>query len=86
MHVCVFIYKIIIHSAPTYIIQTQTFILDAINCINTCGILPTGNPIQKYHDSSYLKWFTHISYFFMDFKLSCRKADSSNWYHLCAAT
>jgi len=32
MHVCVFIYKkIIIHSAPTYIMLTKTFILDAIN-------------------------------------------------------
>jgi len=26
-----YIYKIIIHSAPTYIMLTQTFILDVIN-------------------------------------------------------
>jgi len=32
MHMCIYIYKIIIHSTHTYIImQTQTFILDAIN-------------------------------------------------------
>ena len=32
MCVCIYIYiKIIIHSTHTYIMQTQTFILDAIN-------------------------------------------------------
>jgi len=28
--VCIYTYKTIIHSAPTYIMKTQTFILDAI--------------------------------------------------------
>jgi len=31
MCVYLYIYKIIIHSAPTYIKEIQTFILDAIN-------------------------------------------------------
>jgi len=41
MHVCVFIYKIIIHSAPTAtsIMQTQTFILDAINRLTALLII-----------------------------------------------
>lgn len=31
MHVCVFVYLYITHSAHTYIMQKQTFILYAIN-------------------------------------------------------
>jgi len=70
--VCIYICKIIIHSAPTYIMYMYTFILDAINRLTILCI-----HYKQHLELKTLKYFANLTswnrYFFMEYRRICYK-------------